>query len=186
MASRLFSFVGAAIGAWQVTAIHSITGESLPPVSYVDVINGTIPIPGTAGWLLRGITSNERYVTRAEKDQLVAKQQGAGRPEATSATLIPLRKNAEWWALTQDERRQIFEETSRHTEIGMKYLPAIARRLHHCRDLSESEPFDFLTWFEYAPVYTTAFDDLLEALRQTEEWRYIDREVEVRLTKATA
>lgn len=185
MNPRLFSFVGGTAGAWRVTAIRSITGETLTSVPYVDVVNGapTTP-PDGAGWLLRGVTSNERYATRAEKDQLVAKQQGTGRPEATAATLIPLRKKAEWWALTQDERRKIFEETSRHTEIGLKYLPAIARRLHHCRDLVEKEPFDFLTWFEYAPMHTTAFDDLLEALRQTEEWRYIDWEVEVRLTKA--
>ena len=61
--------------------------------------------------------------------------------------LIPIRKNTKWWALTQDERRQIFEEQSNHTQIGLEYLPAIARRLHHCRDLAEPEPFDFLTWY---------------------------------------
>ena len=33
------------------------------------------------------------------------------------------------------DRRAIFEERSKHMTIGMKYLPAIARRLHHCRDL---------------------------------------------------
>ncbi|MDZ4852461.1 MAG: hypothetical protein SGI77_24495 [Pirellulaceae bacterium] len=44
--------------------------------------------------------------------------------------------------MTQDERRAIFEERSHHISIGLKYLPAIARRLHHCRDFSEPEPFD--------------------------------------------
>src|SRR4051812_31125880 len=71
--------------------------------------------------------------------------------KSTRAVLIPIRKNAEWWALTQDERRAIFERRSRHIGIGTRYLPAIARRLHHCRDLSHQEPFDFLTWFEFAP-----------------------------------
>ena len=75
------------------------------------------------------------------------RQQGLGRPEADCAVLIPIRKNTKWWALTQDERRQIFEEQSNHTQIGLEYLPAIARRLHHCRDLAEPEPFDFLTWY---------------------------------------
>ena len=113
----------------------------------------------------------------------MAKQQGLGRPEATHAALIPLRKNAAWWALTQDERRKIFEEQSHHNQIGMRYLPAIARRLHHCRDLSENEPFDFLTWFEFAPAHAGDFDQLLAALRASEEWRYIEREVEIRLVR---
>ncbi len=64
----------------------------------------------------------------------------------------------------------------------MKYLPAIARRLHHCRDLGE--PFDFLTWFEYAPKHSEAFEELVGRLRETEEWVYVEREVDIRLTRA--
>ena len=63
----------------------------------------------------------------------------------------------------------------------MKYLPAIARQLHHCRDLGE--PFDFLTWFEYAPQHTEAFEELVNELRATEEWQYVDREIDVRLVR---
>jgi chlorite dismutase len=133
-------------------------------------------------WQLSGITSNERYVERTEKQALLSKQEGLGRPAATHAALIPIRKSAAWWALTQDERRDIFERQSAHIGIGMKYLPGIARRLHHCRDLSTGEPFDFLTWFEYAPADAAAFDDLLAALRTSPEWVYIEREVDIRLT----
>jgi hypothetical protein len=82
---------------------------------------------GGAKWQLRGVISNERYVTRPDKNELVNRQEGLGRPDAVYAALIPIRKNAEWWALTQDERRAVFEEQSRHTAIGLKYLPAIAR-----------------------------------------------------------
>jgi hypothetical protein len=64
----------------------------------------------------------------------------------------------------------------------LRYLPAIARRLHHSRDLGE--PFDFLTWFEFAPQDEPAFDDLLAALRATEEWNYVEREVDIRLERA--
>ena len=85
--------------------------------------------------------------------------------------------------MTQDERRAIFEAQSHHTEIGLEYLPAIARRLHHCRDLTEPEPFDFLTWFEFAKSDTPEFDRLLSRLRETEEWSYVEREVEIRLTR---
>lgn len=64
----------------------------------------------------------------------------------------------------------------------MRYLPAIARQLYHCRDLGG--PFDFITWFEYAPAHAAAFDELLHVLRQTEEWTYVDREVDIRLRRA--
>jgi len=45
------------------------------------------------------------------------------------------------------------------------------------------EPFDFLTWFEYAPQDAGAFDELVGRLRATEEWAYVDREVDIRLTR---
>ena len=125
--------------------------------------------------------ADERYVEREEKTTLVAKQEGLGRPAATRAALIPIRKNAAWWALTQDERRAVFEAQSQHIAIGLKYLPAVARRLHHCRDLGPSEPFDFITWFEYAPADSAAFEELVQALRASPEWQYVDREVDIRL-----
>jgi hypothetical protein len=80
----------------------------------------------------------------------------------------------------QDERRAIFEEESHHT-VGMEYLPGVARRLLHCRDIGE--PFDFLTWFEFAPEHTQAFDELLVRMRSSKEWDYVEREVEVRLER---
>ncbi len=88
--------------------------------------------------------------------------------------------------MTQDERRAIFEEQSHHTQIGLDYLPAVARRLHHCRDLSEAEPFDFLTWFEFAKADTAGFDKLLSRLRASEEWQYVEHEVEIRFDCAPA
>lgn len=84
-----------------------------------------------AKWMLRGVTSNERYATRAEKDALAARQPPRGRPDATCAALIPIRKRAQWWSLTLAERRETFEERSHHTREGLWYLPAVARRLHH-------------------------------------------------------
>ncbi len=45
------------------------------------------------------------------------------------------------------------------------------------------EPFDFLTCFEYAPQDAGAFDELVGRLRATEEWAYVDREVDIRLTR---
>jgi hypothetical protein len=181
---RLFTFVGGTAGSWSVVGAKAIVGDSLPAVERLEIVNGAIPaLPDGGKWILRGVTSNERYATRAEKDLLVMKQAGLGRPEATHAALIPIRKSAKWWALTQDERRAIFEDRSHHVKIGLKYLPAVARRLHHCRDLGQSEPFDFLTLFDYAKDDAAGFDDMLAELRATEEWKYVEREIDIRLVR---
>jgi hypothetical protein len=45
------------------------------------------------------------------------------------------------------------------------------------------EPFDFLTWFEYAPEHAEAFEELVTYLRESEEWRYVEREVDIRVVR---
>ena len=90
-------------------------------------------------------------------------------------------KSAAWWAMAQDERRRVFEERSGHISRSLRYLPAVARRLHHARDLGGT--FDFLTWFEFAPGHADDFDALLADLRASEEWTWVEREVEVRLRR---
>ncbi len=182
MKDRLFSFVGGDHGQWRVRQQLTISGEALASVGYVSVVPSLEPA-GSAQWILRGVTSNERYVERAEKEQLLTLQESLGRPDASYAALIPIRKNASWWAMTQDERRSIFEATSHHIAIGMRYLPAIARKLHHCRDLPNGEQFDFLTWFDFAPEHEALFDKMLLELRQSLEWHYVDREIDIRLKR---
>jgi hypothetical protein len=182
MASPISRFVGGASGAWQVTAIEAVRGEGFERPSRLDVLGeGQAAQDRAARWVLRGSASNARYSTRGELTTLGARQSGLGRAESTRAALIPVRKSERWWALAQDERRAILER-SRHIEIGLDYLPAIARRLHHSRDLGED--FDFLTWFEFAPADAGAFDDLLARLRATEEWTFVEPEVVVRLERA--
>lgn len=185
MSTRLFSFTGGDTGVWRVAEMEKIAGEPLPAARRLAIASSAeIPADPHAAWVLRGITSNERYVVRREdRSQLVAKQLGLGRPEARYAALIPIRKNAAWWALTQEERQHVFEQQSKHANIGLQHFPTLARRLHHCRDLSENEPFDFLTWFEYAPDDEAAFNKLLAALRATEEWKYVERELDIRLVR---
>jgi chlorite dismutase len=187
MSARLFSFIGGDAGVWRVAEMDVIVGEPMPVARRLEIVSGPeIPSDPHAAWVLRGITSNERYVVREERNQIVAKQLALGRPEATCAALIPIRKNEAWWTLTQDERLSIFKEQSNHTKIGLQYFPELARRLHHCRDISENEPFDFLTWFEYAPADEAAFNKLVAALRATEEWKYVVREVDIRFVRDEA
>jgi hypothetical protein len=183
LSTRLFSFVGADVGGWRVTGMQTLVGPSLSPVSHLAVLEGATKAEPYGAWTLRGITSHERYVTRPEKEELVRNQPSLGRPFATLAALIPIQKSDAWWCLPQDERRKIFEEQSDHIRIGMMFLPAIARRLHHCRDLGPNEPFDFLTWFEYSVADAVAFDDLLSRLRKTVEWGYVTREIDIRLER---
>jgi len=176
------AFAGGASGFWRVQRIDAVIGESLPTTEWLTMLEGEAARrPAEADWVLRGVTSNERYVNEGERAALTVRAPSLGRPEATRAALIPISKSERWWELTQEARREIFEERSRHIATSLQYLPAVARRLHHGRDLGE--PFDFLTWFEYAPAYAEAFEELVGKLRETEEWTYVAREVDVRLIR---
>jgi chlorite dismutase len=162
---NLTSFVGGDTGRWEVLSTHFLKGIPLEKVSKLDVLD-------------RG---NMRYTTKEEIDSLRQQQPALGRKEANYAAFIPIKKSLEWWELAQDERRKILEEQSAHVKTGIKYLPAIARKLYHCRDLGE--PFDFITWFEFAPGDENKFDDLLVLLRKSEEWNFVTGEIDVRLKR---
>ncbi len=174
------TFVAGRKGKWKVTGIETINGPPLEKVERLEVVGGLMAkVPPRAKWLLRGVTSSERYTTRREHQKLIARQAELGRTEATCAALIPITKSDSWWNLSQNERRRIFETQSGHIRTGLKHVQAIARRLYHCRDIGE--PFDFLTWFEFAPSSKSAFNELVTKLRKTEEWNYVEREVDIRL-----
>ena len=184
------TFTASDNGYWQIIRVTPAIGEGLAEVSHLTVSHhAAFAVPPASGaiasthcWQLAGRASHVRYVERPEKTALVSVQAGLGRPEATHAALIPIRKSPAWWDLTQEERRRIFEDKSRHIAASMKYLPGIARQLYHARDLGE--PFDFLTWFEFAPAHAGAFEDLVGMLRATEEWTYVEREVDVRMRRS--
>ena len=40
-----------------------------------------------------------------------------------------------------------------------------------------------LTWFEYAPGDAKSFDEILKILRATEEWNYVEREIDIRVQR---
>jgi chlorite dismutase len=181
------TFRGGQSGAWRVISLAPVKGETLAPVRSLSIVHAqaiALPLlPSPTSWRLAGVASHLRYVERAEQALLAEVPAALGRPEANCAALIPIRKSSAWWELTQAERRGIFEEKSRHIGASLKYLPMIARQLYHCRDLGE--PFDFLTWFEYAPEHAALFEDLVGMLRATEEWTYVEREVDVRVVRET-
>ncbi|MEA2918587.1 MAG: hypothetical protein QOJ15_10668 [Bradyrhizobium sp.] len=179
------TFRGGQTGAWQVTALSPVKGEALARVRSLSIVHSqaiALPLlPSPTSWRLAGVASHLRYVERTEKAQLAEVPAELGRHAASRAALIPIKKSSAWWELTQTERRGIFEEKSHHIAGSVKYLPMIARQLYHCRDLGE--PFDFLTWFEYAPEHAELFEDLVGMLRATEEWSFVEREVDVRVRR---
>jgi chlorite dismutase len=182
MTTNTFDFVGGDHGEWKVISMATVSGQAMETVTYLNILPNLKNTLNKGIWTLTGFTSNVRYAEKAEREKLIAVQEDLGRPLATCAALIPIRKSEAWWAMAQDDRRRIFEAKSHHTETGLKYLPAIARRLYHCRDIGQ--PFDFLTWFEYEPEDSDRFEELVKSLRETEEWKYVDREIDIRLTKA--
>ncbi|TAJ39666.1 MAG: chlorite dismutase [Reyranella sp.] len=173
-------FCGGVAGAWNVVRQTAERGAPLESVARVD--KSTRPA-ADAVWVLAGVTSNLRYTHSTEKRVLDATPSVLGRPSARRAALIPITKSAAWWALAQDERRAVLEEQSRHIAIGSEYLAAISRQLVHCRD-QPGAIFDFLTWFEFAATDEVLFDELLAKLRASAEWRFVEREVDIRLEKA--
>jgi chlorite dismutase len=175
-------FVGASTGFWRVDRIAAVTGDSLPSAAYMSVLQShSASVAAEASFMLRASTGHVRYVEQREKAALAPLTPALGRAEATRAALIPIRKSDAWWELPQDARRAILEQRSQHITLGLKYLPAIARRLCHARELGE--PFDFLTWFEFAPEHAGLFEELVGALRASEEWQYVEREVDLRLSR---
>lgn len=183
MNSRLWFFVGASEGQFSISSNVALRGDPLPEASHL-YVSQQPPNTLDASFSLKGTVSNERYTHREEKDELIRRQVGLGRSEARSGAFIALKKNDAWWALTQDERYAIFEKRSAHIKVGIIALPAVARRLHHCRDLGEDEPFDFLTWFDFLKNDEPIFDEVLGTLRATEEWEFVEREVELRVERS--
>ena len=99
MSSRLWSFIGSAdAGDWEVGRKSSIKGEDpLPSTArYITIQSAVVANPSSASWVLKGVTSNERYVTKEEKAGLVAKQAGIGRESCCHAAVILIRKSPAW------------------------------------------------------------------------------------------
>jgi chlorite dismutase len=177
----LTAFCGGQSGSWKVLSLTTFTGQSLASIDRIEIINARHSFASTDyKWVLRGVTSNLRYTNRNEKIMLDKTPSILG-PESKYAALIPIKKSEEWWLLTQDERRNVFEDQSHHINFSSKYLSIVARKLYHSRDIGED--FDFLTWFEFAPEHSNQFDELVNYLRNTEEWKYVTREIDIRLMR---
>jgi hypothetical protein len=157
-----------------------VRGEGLDPAARVEVVNTEARNP--AGGRKLGPTGHDQQSPLHH-----ARRKGAlgGRP----ATARPDRGQPRGAHPDQKERAVVGAGAGRTPRDLRRRLapyvyrsalsPPIARRLHHSRDLGE--PFDFITWFDYAPEYEHDFDALLAELHASEEWTYVAREVDIRL-----
>lgn len=80
---------------------------------------------------------------------------------STYAIMIPIRKDAEWWNLSKEDRVALMKE---HTIPTVAYLKTVKRKLYHSTGLSD---VDFLTIFETNNLVD--FNDLVIALRKVRE-----------------
>jgi chlorite dismutase len=178
--STITSFVGGMAGSWTILSCTAMAGQPIVNAKKLNIMTGEFD-NNNCNWILKGFKSNLRYTTKQEEEILDLNPSILGKPENNFAALIPIKKSEEWWLLAQDERRKILEEKSHHIEIGSRYLSPISRSLYHSRDIGEE--FDFLTWFEFSENHIEKFNELAELLRKTEEWKYVIREVDIRLRK---
>ncbi len=78
--------------------------------------------------------------------------------------VIPIRKDADWWALPQDQRLAMMQE---HTEAALPYHKTVKRKLYHSTGLDD---FDFITYFETAKP--DDLHSLILALSKVKEARH--------------
>jgi chlorite dismutase len=131
-----------------------------------------------------GATTHVVYTDSATRSELARISAAESGPVCV---LIPIRKSAEWWALAREERQAYVMEgaPNGHIAIGRRYAARIYRRLYQARYLPGSD-WDFLTYFELPLQELQAFADLLAELRDLErnpEWAFVDREVEIWMTR---
>jgi hypothetical protein len=142
---------------------------------------GRLPVPDAP---FIAATTHAVYTDSATRADLASISSAESGP---LAVLIPIRKTTEWWALAPEQRRAYVMEGAPdgHLAIGRRYASRIYRRLYQARYLPGSE-WDFLTYFEFRAEETQAFCALLSELRDLDrnpEWRFVEREAELWMTR---
>lgn len=115
---------------------------------------------------LVGITKALNYISKDKSPDLnrglTATTYSADAPRY--AIMIPVKKSAEWWNLTDEQR---LKEMETHTRPTLANLVNVKRKLYHSTGLDDS---DFITYFETADL--GAFNNLLLALAKVPENKY--------------
>lgn len=115
---------------------------------------------------LVGMTKALNFITKDKSPNLNAGLIGATYSDATPryAFVIPVKKNADWWNLTDEQR---LKEMETHTLPTLANLVNVKRKLYHSTGLDDT---DFITYFETADL--GAFNNLMLALAKVPENKY--------------
>ena len=115
---------------------------------------------------LVGMTKALNYITKDKSPSLNAGLTGSSYSgEAPRyAFMIPVKKNADWWNLSDEQR---LKEIETHTLPTLGNLVNVKRKLYHSTGLDDT---DFITYFETADL--GAFNSLMLALAKVPENKY--------------
>ena len=117
--------------------------------------------------VMHGLTKKANYVP-GFSDQMKADLKTASDPGPHPYVIvIPIRKNADWWALGQEPRAAMMQE---HTAASLPYHPTVKRKLYHSTGLDD---LDFITYFETSKLED--FHGLILSLQQVKEFQYSRR-----------
>eukprot|EP01041_Mallomonas_annulata_P005456 gene5457-10972_t len=118
---------------------------------------------------LVGISKPLNYITSDRSPQLNANLFSTTYSDAPPkyAIMIPIKKNAQWWTMSPEERLGLMES---HTSSTLPWLSNVHRKLYHSMGLCDA---DFLTYFETNDLI--AFNNLILALAQVPENKYHSR-----------
>lgn len=115
---------------------------------------------------LFGITKALNYITKAKSPGLNAGLTGATYSDVAPryALMVPVKKNAEWWNIPEEQR---LKEMESHTLPTLPFLVNVKRKLYHSTGIDDT---DFITYFEANDL--GAFNNLMIALASVPENKY--------------
>jgi len=115
---------------------------------------------------LVGVTKPLNYISKDKSPALNAGLSSAtySGPAPRYVIVIPVKKNAEWWNMSPEERQK---EMEAHTTPTLAYLVNVKRKLYHSTGLDDT---DFITYFETDDL--TAFNNLMLSLAQVKENKF--------------
>jgi len=111
-----------------------------------------------------GLTKKANYVPGMQdnlKTELKVSSEPGPKPYVI---VIPIRKDAAWWSLPQEQRAAMMQE---HTEAALPYHKTVKRKLYHATGLDD---LDFITYFETSRLED--FQSLVLALEKVKEYRH--------------
>ena len=118
----------------------------------------------TSSTVFSGLTKKANYVP-GMPDNLKADLKTPSEPGPKPYVIvIPIRKGADWWSLSQEQRAAMMQE---HTEASLPYSKTVKRKLYHATGLDD---VDFITYFETSRLED--FQSLVLALEKVKEFRY--------------